>query len=824
MGSVRRGRPLFAMRKILPFLLAALVAALPLPARTLTVGNADFRSDLVFRSHRFVGAGFTDLRTGAELSAGVQEALFELCINGRVVSSSNPVWNYAGQTRRVLANGGVVTRFLFRGRGELKGLTLAWDREVFPEGAFVRERLRLTSDEGRTFHLSYKDRGCRLVFPRYSFASEGPVTGKELRIGTFRPARVFPDHHMFHPDSTLFAVGPALQEVKGPFLVLSGSTWKLVTSYEHASQDNAGAMSVKKTGLAVPVADGNDGSQGVEGDLQALTDDDLWFISNFVSQSDGRLVLGGRIRHGGYLDGETIPSGGAPDGEGPRSGWYETVWSTLSILPPDADENEAIADYLLTRITDNPESRVADFYYNTWGMQRHSKTLYPIMNEGRLREEMRYAAECGVSTFVIDDGWQVDFGQWVCQSERIPCGLKSLCAYMDSLGLRPGIWMSLPGAGLSVERTLEHPEWIIRDRSGEPLLGQWKKPVYDLVGPCYEALLGDLKALCDEGIRFFKWDAMNLLSSTLPGLDHGDASYSPRERADRYNYLLPFYVTSLMRELREYCPGTVVEIDLTEPERCLVGLQVLQEGKYYFINNGSSKYDDYSTYRTKSVRSAINRFAAFLPQELFTYAFYPHDEAGVQEYNITSALTAGHGIWGDLSIMTPEQRAVVKSLFGKASLVMPHLLGSRVEVIGSVGDTPEIYVQCAPSDGWALLTAFGSAQAASIGGDASFYPFTVGVRTSEVLGVLGHPYRLGPEGVELTLSFAGSDDCASAFVLGGKGSGPQVYSSTGCIEAIEPAESGLRVAAATDAEVSVGMPDGRLLTRFLSSGETAIFQ
>ena len=797
-------------------MLAALVAALPLQARNLSVGNGDFRSDLVFRSHRFEGATFTDRRSGTEWSAERQEALFELCIDGRVVTSADPVWSYAGQSRRVLANGGVVTSFSFRGRGDLKGLTLVWDRESFPEGAFVRERLRLTSEGGRTFRLTHRDGACHLVFPRYSFASEGPVAGKELRIGTFRPARVFPDHHMFHPDSTLFEAGPALREVKGPFLVLSGPSWKLVTSYEHASQDHADALSVKKTAMAVQTVDGNDGSQGVEGDVQALTDDDLWFISSFVSQSEGRLVLGDRIRHGGYLDGEVIPSGGSLDGEGPRSGWYGTVWSTLSILPPDGDENEAIADYLLTRITENRESREADFYYNTWGMQRHSKTLYPIMNEARLREEIRYAAECGVQTFVVDDGWQEAFGNWTCNTERIPCGLGALCAYMDSLGLRPGIWLSLPGAAPTVERTLQHPEWIIRDRSGKPILGQWKKPVYDLVGPCYEALLGDLKALCDEGIRFFKWDAMNLLSSTLPGLDHGDASYSPRERADRYNYLLPFYVTSLMRELREYCPGTVVEIDLTEPERCMMGLQVLQEGKYFFINNGSSKYDDYSTYRTKSVRSVINRFASFMPQELFTYAVYPHDEAGCQLYNVTTSLTAGHGIWGDLSMMTPSQRAVVKGLFEKATQVMPHVWGSRVEAIGSVGDTPEIYVQRAPSDGWALLTAFSARPSTNA--------FTVGVRTSEVLGVLGHPYRLGPEGVELTLSFARNDDCASAFVLGGKGSGPQVYSSTGCLEAIEPTGSGLRVTAATDAEVSVGMPDGRLVTRVLPAGETALFE
>ena len=806
MGSADGPAPFRFMKKTFLLLLTAFIAVVPLPARNLSVGNGEFRSDLVFRGHRFLGASFTDLRSGTEWSAEGGPMLFELCIDGRVVTSADPVWDYAGLSRQTLVNGGVVTSFSFRGRGALKGLTLVWDREVFPDGAFIRERLRLSASPGKVFRLTCRDEANHLVFPCYSFEEESPVRARELRIGTFRPRRAFPDHHMFHPDSVLFDVGPELREVKGPFLILSGPSFKLVTSYEHASQDHADAMSVKKTGAAVQTVDGNDGSQGVEGDVRPLTDDDLWFISTFVSQSDGRLVLGDRIRHGGYLDGEVIPSGS----------WYETVWSTLSILPPEGDENQAIADYLLTRITENPESRVADFYYNTWGLQRHTKTLYPVMNEARLREEMRYAAECGVQTFVLDDGWHETFGHWVCNPERIPSGLRALCAYMDTLGLRPGIWLSLPGAGPATERTLAHPEWIIRDQAGEAVLAQWKNPVYDLVGPCYDALLSDLKALCDEGIRFFKWDAMNLLTSTLPDLYHGDASYSPRERADRYNYLLPFYVTRMMRELREYCPGTVVEIDLTEPERCLVGLQVLQEGKYYFINNGSSKYDDYSTYRTRSVRAVINRYASFMPQELFTYAVYPHDEAGAQAYNVTTALTAGHGIWGDLSMMTPEERSVVKGLFDKASLILPHIRGARVEVTGEIGETPEVYVQRQFETGWALVTAFGS--------DPQGIPFTVGVRTSEVQGVLGHPYRLCPEGVELTLSFCKENDCASAFVLGGKGSGAQVYSSTGCLESIVPDARGLRVTAATDSEVSVGMPDGRLVTRFLPAGSGFLFE
>ena len=352
------------VRRLL-LLALGLLAVLPLGGRTLAVGNEEFRSALVFRGHRFEAATWNDLRAGRELTAGEQAPLFEFCIDGQVVTSSDPVWAYAGLSRRSLPNGGVVTSFVFRGRGAWKGLRLVWDREVFPSGAFVRERLRLTCDGARTFRLTCQDGRNHFVFPCYSFASAGPVQAKELRIGTFRRKRAFPEHHRFHPDSSRFAVGAAPQEVKGPFLVLSGPAFRAVTSYEHASQDNTFAQAGRQAASA-----GNDGDQGVVGSGRALSDDDLWFIGSFASLADGRLVFGDRIRHGGYLDGETIPSGGRVSEEGPRSGWYETVWSMLAVLPPDGDAEEAIADYLMNRITDNAAAREADFYYNTWGMQR----------------------------------------------------------------------------------------------------------------------------------------------------------------------------------------------------------------------------------------------------------------------------------------------------------------------------------------------------------------------------------------------------------------------------------------------------------------------
>lgn len=147
----------------------------------------------------------------------------------------------------------------------------------------------------------------------------------------------------------------------------------------------------------------SDASQGVKGESDLVTDDDLWFIATGVTQPGDRRTVSWRIRRGGYLDGEAIPAG--------RD--YETVWSTISVLSPDEKPSDAIREYLLHRITDNARSREPHFYYNTWGMQRDSSpNMREVFTEKRIAHEIALAAEMGIDIFIFDDGWQQTMGDW----------------------------------------------------------------------------------------------------------------------------------------------------------------------------------------------------------------------------------------------------------------------------------------------------------------------------------------------------------------------------------------------------------------------------
>lgn len=278
--------------------------------------------------------------------------------------------------------------------------------------------------------------------------------------------------------------------------------------------------------------------------------------------------------------------------------------------------------------------------------------------------------------------------------------------------------------------------------------------------------------------------------------------------------MLPSRVTSLMKELREYCPEVVVEIDLTEPERALIGLMPLQEGKFFWMNNGASNYGDYSTYRAKSMRTSINATHRIIPCELLTYAYYPFNRSPyfAQRYNVNTILQCGHGIWGDLSATSKGERKYIASQTDKAKKVLDHVAGQPLQVIGQIGSVPEIYIQCDYDGGWALMTAFS-------GGPAR-HKETIKVNPDKVLGVLNHAYSVGKDGINVNLEFPCADDTREVFVLGNEGCDIRILSSTGWLDKISLSGKTLSVRAGSDTDIVVDIRGNKKESHRISAGKT----
>lgn len=726
------------------------------------------------------------------LDLRAEKPLFEFILANEKVTALDPVWCYVKHKTRPMGNGGTEVQLVIEGRREpVRGLQVVLCQQYFPGTTLMREKLMLQPEEGNSFTLNKLDGRLHFVFPQYAVASENAVRTTEIRIASWAAELIdvdqnaapderfergrFDDHnlamnHMYHPRIIKHDVPE--QEVlitKGPINILNTGTLQWISTYEHASQDDLRGLF-----RAESVADGGvirDASQGTKGVFNfPIAAGDFHFLGFAQEKTTAGARIAVEALRGAYLDGETI------DHDHP----YSSVWTATAFSRDTsfAQSRQIIHDYLWSHICEKPASRQPEFYYNTWGMQRRLSSqghdLRGVLTEQKLKEEIRRAAELGVDIFVLDDGWEQAQGDWTPNMERLPDGLAPIKAELDKYGIKMGVWFSPMGIDSTTQRYKEHPEWVILDSEGKPIGAQWDHPAFDFVSGFYDLLIEDCKKLIDAGVRFFKWDAINTFYSRLPNLEHGSDRYSDEEIRARYEYLLPIYVTRAMEELTDYEPELVIEVDLTEARRVMVGLAPLSQGKLFWMNNGASSYNDYSVYRAKSMRSIPNRYAGLIPLELFTYANYPHTRGKAQRYNVNTSLIAGHGFWGALEELSAAERQQVGVMVAKSKRVLPYIEDVMPEVIGRVGGSPEIYTLVDREAGAGQVIAFS--------GQALEYRHVVDVDGGQLLGVLNHAYRVEDEKLTLDLQFPMPDATREAFILPNEGSGISIQSSTSWLD------------------------------------------
>ncbi len=100
------------------------------------------------------------------------------------------------------------------------------------------------------------------------------------------------------------------------------------------------------------------------------------------------------------------------------------------------------------------------FVYNTWHPFEYN------INEKLIMELAKAAAAAGMKEFVIDDGWQDNYGDWGIDYQKFPHGLKPIFDYIKSLGMKPGLWLCVASASTKSKVYNQHPEWFGRDKYG----------------------------------------------------------------------------------------------------------------------------------------------------------------------------------------------------------------------------------------------------------------------------------------------------------------------------------------------------------------------
>jgi hypothetical protein len=391
-------------------------------------------------------------------------------------------------------------------------------------------------------------------------------------------------------------------------------------------------------------------------------------------------------------------------------------------------------------------------------------------------KEIEQARKLKVDIFVLDDGWQERFGDWNPDPRRYPDGLRWYVKTLHETGIIPGLWIAPLATNPDAEIARTHPEWLIRDGKDQLIIGRWNKNVFCFDSDYRDYFIRKCKERIDDGIRYFKWDGIDKHLCASAQHRHGTGANSPEERRQKQGYDLPLLVADAIRQLREYNPDVFVEIDVTEPYRSL-GLAMLSEGKFYWMNNGASGYGDYSTHRAKSTRFVTNLYHKFFPLPLQPFANYPHNNTTYSSwrYNVNSSLIGGWGFWGDLTLIDSADLDRTGRLVALSKRVLRDVAALPPTVSGGVGASPEIYELVDREKAVGQVIAFS--------GSALHADYVIpGVRTSNLLAVLRNAYAIRNDSLLLPLTFPMPEASREAFILPNGGSGISVTSSTSWIE------------------------------------------
>jgi alpha-galactosidase len=152
--------------------------------------------------------------------------------------------------------------------------------------------------------------------------------------------------------------------------------------------------------------------------------------------------------------------------------------------------------------------RTRPVIYNSW-----EATHFDVTASGQLALA-EVAADLGVETFVVDDGWFTGrgddhggLGDWVPDEVKFPDGFGAFVASVEKLGLSFGLWVEPEMVNPRSRLYESHPDWVYRT-DGRPMTTVRNQYLLDLGREdVYEFVLSTLDGLLRTyAIGYLKWD------------------------------------------------------------------------------------------------------------------------------------------------------------------------------------------------------------------------------------------------------------------------------------------------------------------------------
>jgi alpha-galactosidase len=156
------------------------------------------------------------------------------------------------------------------------------------------------------------------------------------------------------------------------------------------------------------------------------------------------------------------------------------------------------------------------------------------VTEDALRHNLARAGDFPIDVFQLDDGYQRAIGDWLQTAPAFPSPLERIATDIATAGYTPGVWLAPFLVGPESGLAAQHPDWIARRASGDPVIGNinpgWGGETWTL-DTTHPEVLAHLEALArtlvEMGWKYLKLDFTYAPSFT--GAWH-DPARTPAER------------------------------------------------------------------------------------------------------------------------------------------------------------------------------------------------------------------------------------------------------------------------------------------------------
>lgn len=337
-------------------------------------------------------------------------------------------------------------------------------------------------------------------------------------------------------------------------------------------------------------------------------------------------------------------------------GTFTTAKSSIAFFADGkgfADPRWVMPSYTSQVLMKKGSSYQPPWIYNTWEPFERGITKQITL------DLIAAASRMGLDVFTIDDGWELTYGENTINPQLFPEGLDEIQSAVEQKGMRLGLWVPLAAISENTAVYREHPEWVIRDRNGNPKISVFEdgggNAVMCLGSPYREVAATRISNLIGRyNLRYVKIDLTTVFNAYGESPGCYAAGHYHRSEADS---ILCIYEGIQYVTDRIYRDHPDVLLDLTYElwgQKHLIDYGLLNAGNLDWLSNVDDKKPESAGPRQS--RTLLYQRSLAIPSETMLIGNL-QAEMGATDERMATAMGSGPLFLGDLRKLTPEQQS-----------------------------------------------------------------------------------------------------------------------------------------------------------------------